>query len=214
MPKKQNVTALDVESSIFQTGNPYSKPNVMCAVGVSQKAPDTPTRDIVLRIEHGPEPYGRQLDLLHDVLDQTALLVGFNLKFDIAWLRRYNCVLSRKIRVWDCQLFAFLKSNQLTDYPSLEETLQDYGLEGKDRTIEEYWSRGIDTTKIPWEIVAPRVEKDAQQTLALYEKQLEEFKDWPKARRNLFRLQCADLLVLQEIEHNGLYYNCEASSDI
>lgn len=116
--------------------------------------------------------------------------------------------------MWDCQLFEYFASNQQWTFPDLDTACQKRGIPvAKDKTIEEYWKAGINTTEIPWEVIEQRVKVDTHITYLLYKAQLEEFNTWPQARQNLFRLHCADLLVLHEIERNGVYYAEEASKE-
>ena len=202
------VQALDCETTISNTGNPHDQTNKLVAVGGYNE-----TDSFVQKIEYGEEPYGDGLRWLRYSLDTSDLLVLFNGKFDLAWLYRYGIDLSSK-RVWDCQLFEYLASNQEWTYPDLSTASERRGLSiTKERDIEKYWEAGIDTTEIPWEIIEKRVSVDAELTYQLYKAQLQEFNTWPQARQNLFRLHCADLLVLHEIERNGVYYDEEASKE-
>jgi DNA polymerase I-like protein with 3'-5' exonuclease and polymerase domains len=112
------------------------------------------------------------------------------------------------MRVWDTQLFEHFASNTTWVFPDLKTAAEKRGLELKKVVeIEEYWDNGVDTHQIPWEIVETRVVTDVELTYRLYLAQIEEYNTWSRARQNLFKLQCQDLLVLQQIERNGLYYD-------
>ena len=203
-----SITILDCETTISNKGNPFDSTNKLCAVGL---------RNLdfhhALKIEYGDEPYGSQLTLINRTLSEdTDLLVGFNLKFDLNWLYRYGIVYHGK--VWDCQLFEHFASNMTWIYPSLEESCQRRNLEGqKYKDIEAYWDQKIDTTQIPWELIEKRVLSDISITEQLYLAQLEVFSTWPRNRQNLFKLQCQDLLVLHHIERNGFHYDEEKSKE-
>ena len=200
------VQAIDCETTIHNKGHPFDQRNKLCAVGTYGNADGA-----VLQIEHGENPYGENLRLLSDRVPTWDLLVFFNAKFDLTWLWKYGIDLSVK-KVWDTQLFEYLASNQAWIYPDLETSCQRRGISTpKERDIEAYWDAGINTTEIPWELIEKRVRVDAHLTYRLYEEQLKEFNTWPQARKNLFRLHCADLMVLHEIERNGFYYGEEES---
>ena len=200
------VLSIDTETSIFNDGNPFDSRNKLVAVGLY-----SPTGPDVHKIEHEDNPYGQVLSRLSTSLSSHTLCVLFNAKFDLNWLWKYGIDLSDK-RVWDCQLFEFMASHQTWIYPDLDTACQRRSLPlTKEREIEEYWKAGIDTTEIPWELIEKRVRVDAELTYRLYQAQLQEFNTWPQAKKNLFRLHCADLMVLHEIERNGFYYDEEAS---
>ena len=140
--------------------------------------------------------------------------MGFNIKFDLHWLRRYGVILPRKALVWDCQLAEFIISNQETPLPSLEDTIEKYKLGEKYVDINvDYWDKGIDTDKIPTEIVLTRVESDVVLTSKLFEWQMDYLKGNPQLR-NLIWASCQDQIVLAEMEWNGLRYAIELSKEL
>ena len=205
-----NITCLDCETTTSNKGNPFDQTNKLCVVGVYSGLMEDSK---VFKIEYDSEPYGDNLRNLQLVLNSTDLLIGFNLKFDLNWLSRYS-LHGFGVRVWDCQLFEHFSSNMMWIYPSLGEACLKRHVDGvKNTSIEEYWAQGIDTTQIPYEVLEKRVLGDVDLTYKLYLKQLEEFNTWSKARQNLFKLQCQDLLVLQQIERNGFYYDEEKSKE-
>ena len=196
----------DCETSTFQKGNPYSRCNKLCYAGFLDSKGDYYQFDI----EYSEAPYGNALKLIQELIDDHDVLVGFNAKFDVAWLRRYGISFDTT-KIFDCQVAEFVLSNQQQSYPSLDATAISYGLEGKlDVVKTEYWDNGIDTPDIPEEILCEYLEQDVRQTYAVYLKQQERLADNP-AMHKLIRLQCQDLLVLQEIEQNGLLYDSAGS---
>ena len=204
-----NLTVLDCETTISNKGNPFDQTNKLCVVGVYSSLMDDSQ---VYKIEYDNEPYGDNLRNLQSLLATTNLLILFNGKFDMNWLVRYGIILPKTLRVWDTQFFEHFASNMNWIYPDLEQSCSRRGVTGdKLHTIEEYWDAGIDTPQIPFSIIEKRVLSDVELTYQLYLKQLEEYNTWSKPRQNLFRLQCQDLLVLQQIEFNGFYYDEEAS---
>jgi DNA polymerase-1 len=82
-----------------------------------------------------------------------------------------------------------------------------YGIPGKfDRVKTDFWDKGIDTDQIPRPILTEYCLQDIEITKQIYYKQQERIT--PK-NRNLISLQMQDLLVLEDIEWNGLYFNPE-----
>lgn len=186
-------------------GNPFSSSNRLCYVGVLR---DNEYADF--NIEYDYTPYGAALDAIRASMREDALCIGFNLKFDLHWLRRYGCPIPK--RIWDCQIVEYVLSKQKLTYPSLEETAANYGLPGKlDIVKTEYWEKGFDTDQVPEEVLRDYLEQDVQLTWQVYLKQKALVDQLPHAQRMLINLMFQDLLVLQEMEWNGLKYDFEQS---
>lgn len=132
-------------------------------------------------------------------------LVGFNLKFDIAWLRRTYGIFNL-VQIWDCQLAEFCFSGQTIPYPSLNLCLERYGLPQKlDVVKTEYWDKGLGTEDVPRNILSEYLEQDVRLTHELYLRQ----KDHPKAK--LVKQMGWDLLATSEMEFNGMKYDLKGS---
>ena len=198
---------LDVETTTFQHGNPFSRCNKMCYVGLlthQGEYKDYP-------IEYKDYPYGESLSQIQEIIYAHDCIIGFNLKFDLHWLIRYGVDLSR-LKVFDVQLGEFILGNQSNPYPSLNSTAISYGLEGKlDIVKTEYWDKGIDTTEIPEDILTAYLKQDVMQTYEVFLKQQEKI---TREIRVLLSLSNQDLLALLEIEHNGMLYNTKKSVEL
>ena len=189
-----NHKVLDVETTIFQKGNPFSIQNKLVLVGIG-------------------DYMGMEKEKIQEEINNTKLLVGFNIKFDLHWIKNYEINFSNCL-VWDCQLAFFLLSGQSSALPSLDTVCSVYGLGTKlDRVKLEYWEKGIDTDAIPGDVLREYLQQDLLLTEHVYLKQRELFLKEPQLYK-LFRLQCADLLVLQEMEHNGMGFNSKAAADL
>lgn len=146
-------------------------------------------------------------------MDGHNLIIGANLKFDLHWLRRYG-INFKHCRVHDVQLGGFILASQRTPYPSLEDLATSYGIDGKLSGIaEKYWNVGIDTPEIPLEELIEYLKQDLKVTEEVYHRQVAEFKEKPKQQR-LFSLQCQDLLVLAEMEYNGLLVDTTKAEEL
>jgi DNA polymerase I-like protein with 3'-5' exonuclease and polymerase domains len=147
------------------------------------------------------------IEALQYAFSEADLLVGFNIKFDLHWLRKVGINFDEK-RVWDCQLGEFILENQKNKFPSLEEAAVKYNLGHKIDVIKtEYWDKGINTDAIPRDILTPYAEQDVLLTEQVYLQQLQQFEH--NGKYNLFRLHCQDLLVLEEMEWNGILFDVE-----
>jgi len=192
------IFAIDVETQINNKGNPFDETNhlVLGAYGT-----DTNYSTFVPDSTEG----------LQISMESAKLVVLFNAKFDLHWCRRIGIKFNIRLPIWDCQLAEFILSNQQWKYPSLEEACAKRGLGHKIDVIkEEYWNKGIDTDKIPFDILNTYLRQDINLTYLLYLAQVEEFKKPEhQAKYKIFRLQCYDLMVLQEMEYNGYKFNVD-----
>ena len=139
-------------------------------------------------------------------MQSAKLLVGFNLKFDLSWASRYGIKPPDRIRVWDCQIAEFIITGQKGSYPSLDECCAKYGLGSKDDKIKEYWDAGIDTEFIPPDELKFYNDLDVELTYKLY---LTQQKVMTDKQIKLCLVMGLDLLVLQEMEENGVKFNTE-----
>ena len=199
----------DVETTTFAKGNPFSERNRLCYVGLLGKN----FRECI-DVEYSNHPYVDSLHAIQDAINNASVLVGFNAKFDLHWLRRYGIDFSH-CRIWDCQLVHFILSNQTCTYPSLNEVAAHYGLGTKlDVVNEEYWSQGIDTPDVPEEVLVEYLEQDLDLTYQVYLKQKQEVELLSSSTRKLISLHNQDLLVLQEMEYNGLIFDEERCASL
>lgn len=192
---------LDVETTIFQKGDPFSEQNSLSYIGVLRGDVSN-----LYDIEYGNSPYNHNL-LAVDKHCTDSLLIGFNIKFDLHWLKRYGIDFS-SCKIWDCQLVHFILTNQQFPYPSLNAVAMYYGLEQKlDVVATEYWDNGIDTPDVPRDVLEAYLEQDLRLTQQVYLKQKEAVAAAPAALQNLIALHNMDLMVLEEIEANGIKFD-------
>lgn len=195
---KGKIVTFDVETTTKNKGNPFTQDNqlVMYQLKINNDVP---------QVFHAYER-----EAVVEILESADLVIGFNLKFDMHWLQRttghkLNCV-------WDVQLAEFILSRQQWKYPDLAKTCENYGVQQKlDIVKEDYWSKGIDTTEIPWEILAEYGAGDVESTYQCFLKQVARFQAAESSMYRLFRLHCNDLVVLQEMEYNGIMYDATGS---
>lgn len=199
-----NSLVLDNETTTFQKGNPFSRRNKLCSIGLE---------DTVYAIEYDDAPYGQALREVQERINEARTLVVFNGKFDLHWLRRYG-VNFDNCRIWDCQVAQFIIECQLRPMISLADSLVYWGLTPKqDYIAETYWNKGIDTLDIPWQELHDYNLSDLQITRELYERQLAYLEDKSKLK-HLIELDCFDLKVLQEMEYNGMLYDTDKSLEL
>lgn len=193
-----NIIVLDHEVESYNKGNPFDVRNFAISCGTYIVA------DNAYRNSYFTDKEWKEF-CRFDFSD--FLLVAFNAKFDLHWCKRLKMVFPRS--VWCCQLAYFYLTAQQHKFPSLDEVLLHYGLEPKLDVVKlEYWDKGLRTSDVPKDILLQYMKQDVMQTYQVYLKQVEEFKAQPQLYK-LFRLACQDLLVLQEMEWNGLKLNAQ-----
>jgi len=194
----QKVVTFDCETSTINKGNPYTVAGSL--VTIQTKVNDEETH--VFREEAWQEAVPN--------LTSASVVVGANLKFDLAWLRR---VCGAEVKsVWDIQLAEYIISRQEWKYPDLATMCTKYGIGVKPDFIKlNYWDKGIDTKDIPPEELDAYGISDVENTYKIFLKQVEYFQNEGKDQFRLFRMHCNDLLVLLDMEYNGIVYDVEAS---
>ncbi len=197
---------IDVETTTFEKGNPHAQRNKLCLVGGydghSYRYWD---------IEWTGSPYGEKLHEIQHWLLSYDLLVGFNFKFDLAWLRRYGILSDfNKLAVFDCQLVDFICYGQRESFPSLDCVARKRGFDGKYGSIDDWVKQGLDTPDFPKEEFLAYLEQDCKLTWQVFQQQLKELKEQPKLKRLCWN-SCQDSRVTAEMEWNGLKYNIDKS---
>lgn len=165
-------------------------------------------------IIYGNVPYGHSINQINRGIHGAELLVGFNIKFDLHWLRRYSCLdWSNLPDIWDCQLAHFILTGQTAPYPSLSDVCEYYGIEGKlDVVKTEYWNKGIDTDQIPEDVLREYLKQDVMVTQQIFELQKQELQKNPQLKR-LIWYNCQDLKITAEMEWNGIKYDIKKSME-
>ncbi|UOF81996.1 DNA polymerase [Caudoviricetes sp.] len=195
------VLILDVESTTSNKGNPFDETNKLCLVGLSGESGVS-----VFDIDYTDTPNVDALQQIQREIDSHDLLVGFNIKFDLHWLRNYGLQFSTK-RIWDCQLVDFILGGQSNPYPSLDGVASSFGINGKLDTVAGLWEQGIDTCEIPYDILKEYLEQDLAVTKEVYLKQKELVEARPQEFQRLISLHNQDIIVLQEMEYNGIRFD-------
>ena len=194
------VKPLDLETTIFNHGHFADRRNDVCFIGIGEN---------VYEIAYSDNPYGEALKQVQQEIDEADLLVLLNAKFDLHHLRNLGIQFQHK-RIYDAQLVEFMLEGQTNPYPSMDKMSAKYGFDLKPDIKSKYWEQGIDTKDIPrQEIVDYLQNHDLVRTMDIYRVQQEQLKTMSKQFNRLVSLANQDLIVLEEIEYNGLYFNEE-----
>ena len=91
--------------------------------------------------------------------------------------------------------------------PSLDEVAAFHGIPGKLDKVKELWTAGLDTHEIPLDILTEYLIQDLTITEQIYLLQKEQLMSAPLQMQRLVSLSNQDLLVLLEMEGNGIKMN-------
>lgn len=183
-------------------GSALDPRNHLCYVGYGN---DSNFVTIPIEYEVGI-PFASALRDIQVAIDSSTVVVLFNAKHDLHWLRRYGIKFQHR-NIWDCQLAEFIINGQETPFPSLDTVSIKYGGTGKlDMVKQEYWAKGIDTDLVPKEILTEYLNQDLISTEQVFLGQVEYLKDKPLLKR-LIWLNCQDEIITEEMEWNGLHFD-------
>lgn len=204
-----SVVCLDFETSTYNKGQPFDERNKAVSYSFLMEEPwfgmdGVPTHRRFDDLEFYND--------LKYVATNASLFIGCNCKFDLHWLRNCGEKLPSSCRVWDVQLAEFILSGQRNSFASLNSLAELYSLPTKLDAVSEYWEQGVATEDIPPDVLEEYNNYDVELTYKVYLKQLEDPRMTPELKK-LIMLQGLDLLVLQEMEWNGLKYNVVGSKE-
>lgn len=181
--------------------HPFDPRNKACNLGMRNI--DTGEYKI-WKLEYDEQPYGDNLAEIQEWLSKTTTLIGFNTKYDLHWLHRYSFGYSH-CRIFDCQVAYYIVTAQQHQYPSLDQVAEHYGLEKKlDVVKTEYWNNKLDTDEVPYDILSDYLAQDLVVTENVYHKLMEDLSNSSREMNQLVKMSNLDLVVLADIEQNGL----------
>lgn len=197
---------LDGETSIKNKGNPFTASNFLVSFAWGVEA-----RDIDFSYYREPDfLLGLQL-----AINESDVLVGVNLKFDLQWLRKNGITIPKHVRVWDCSLAEHIMSGQKSIFPSMNSMCESYGIRGKEGGLEEFWNAGISTEDIDYNIVKDYNVADITRTWEIFcHQQKDKRLDIHPNMREFILLDGDDMLVLADMEYNGIKYDMEGSKEL
>jgi DNA polymerase I-like protein with 3'-5' exonuclease and polymerase domains len=164
---ENTVTFIPVkEKEILKVGSPYHPNNKLVAVGYTYvKMGHTPTSYTFHHNQADPTPDG--FSHIQDVLNNTTLLIGHNLKHDLAWLR--ECGFTYNGKCWDTMLAAYIFSCGRKEGTSLEECVKKAGINGhKGELMSNYLDEGINVDDMPYKELIEYLDNDVDITMQLY----------------------------------------------
>ena len=197
------ITVVDVETSFQKTPNggtdplPFNPKNILVSVGINDEYYFTNHSE---RVDEGC--YHK----IQSILDQTTLLIGHNIKFDLTWLLeagfKYNG------RVYDTMIGEYVLNRGIRKSLTLEMCCRRRRIGSKDDRIKEFMDRGVSFENIPKDIVEEYGRIDVEITRKLFDSQMDDLR--LEKNRGLLRtikMMNEFLLVLTNMERNGIHVN-------
>jgi len=197
------ISTVDVETSYQKTEHggmdplPFNPKNILVSVGINDEYYFTNHSE---RIDEGC--YYK----IQAVLDQTTLLVGHNIKFDLTWLLEAG--FKYKGRVYDTMLGEYVLNRGIRKSLTLQMCCQRRKLGAKDDRIKEFMDRGVSFENIPKDIVEEYGRIDVDITRKLFDSQMEDLRsDRDKNLLTTVKMMNEFLIVLTDMERNGIHIN-------
>ena len=204
------ITVVDVETS-FVTGengktdpSPFNSKNKLVSVGINNE---------YLFFNHDERQDNGAFIKVQNILDKTTLLIGHNLKFDLAWLYEVGFKYSGK--VYDTMIGEYVLQRGVRKALSLKECCNRRKLSSKSDATQDFINQGISFEMIPSKIVEEYGRQDIAVTRELYHSQVDDFKQ--AKNRNLVptvKMMNSFLQVLTKMEMNGIQIDLDALHDV
>jgi DNA polymerase I-like protein with 3'-5' exonuclease and polymerase domains len=218
------LTVLDVENSVQHTVytdrngkqekvldlSPYHPKNELVSIGYN--ADPLKSADVgYLCFNHNElEADVNAFGITQEVLDNTGLLIGHNLKHDLAWL--LSCGFKYDGALWDTMIAEYVLLRGIKRPIGLKHLAEKYNLTRKkaDLTVD-YLKQGVGFEAMPWDIVEEYGRGDIITTTELFNHQRGLFSDPDNAGLlPTFKMMCTFLPALLEMEKNGLCIDNDA----
>ena len=157
---------LDVENTTTKRDgklhlDPFEPDNSLTLVGVQESPFWTKDKSTVFVFDH-KERVITDDDAdkrLQRVLDNTTLLIGHNLQYDLQWL--WECGFRYDGEIYDTMLGAYILQRGQKGSVSLENCAERYGLDiKKSDTLKDYFRRGFQTDEIPLDELSEYLRQD------------------------------------------------------
>ena len=207
------ITTLDVETT-YQEGDPspYNDSNKLVSVGINKE---------YYFFNHKDNPNGHDnFDKIQKILDESTLVIGHNLKFDLSWMYwegwKYNG------DIYDTMLGEYIirrgqkvdEHNKLISL-SLKESCKRRGLGVKSDIFKAYTDDGFGIDEIPMEKLEEYGRVDVDITYKLYQSQIQDYQR-PHNKKLIPTRNMSNqfLRVIIEMEMNGNCINVDNLSDI
>ena len=147
------------------------------------------------------------------ILDETTLLVGHNIKFDIIWLWESGFTYSG--RVYDTMVGEYLLNRGVKRSLKLKDCCVRRNVTQKSDLMEGFIKNKTSFENVPIKMLEEYGRFDIKSTRSLFDAQMEQFKIGKN--KNLItsvKMMCEFLIVLSKMESNGIFIDDNALQQV
>ena len=199
------ITTIDVETSYQKTEaggfdpSPFNPNNILVSVGINDEYYFTNHSE---RVDEGC------FHKIQKILDETKILIGHNIKFDLSWLLEAGFTYTGN--VYDTMIAEYVLNRGVRKSLTLLMCCQRRKLDAKDDAVKEYMDRGVSFENIPAEIVEQYGKIDVAITRQLFDSQMADLRtDKHKGLLKTIKVMNEFLIVLTDMERNGINVNLD-----
>lgn len=201
------ITVIDLETSFTKDPEtaridplPFNPKNILVSVGIN---------DEYYFINHSERKDKGCEKRIQQILDDTKLLVGHNIKFDLLWLLESGFKYSG--RVYDTMIGEYILSRGIKKSLTLDSCCKRRKIGMKDDRIKEFTERGISFENIPVDLVEEYGRQDVAITKKLFDSHMNDFKsDKDKGLLKTVKMMNEFLIILTDMERNGIHVDLNA----
>jgi DNA polymerase I-like protein with 3'-5' exonuclease and polymerase domains len=204
------ITTVDVETSYQKTEaggfdpSPFNPDNILVSVGINDEYYFTNHSE---RVDEGCHAK------IQKILDETKLLIGHNIKFDLSWLLEAGFTYTGN--VYDTMIAEYVLNRGVRKSLTLLMCCQRRKLDAKDDAVKEYMDRGVSFEDIPAEIVEQYGRVDVAITRQLFDSQMVDLRsDKDKGLLKTIKVMNEFLIVLTDMERNGINVNLDDLKEV
>lgn len=163
-------------------------------------------------VYYGTDKTGYKVQIAED----TTLLVGHNIKFDLLWSWEHDDLKAfflRGGRVWDTQYAEFLLEGNMqhAQMCALDDIVESYGGELKLDVIKQMWKAGVCTTEIQQDVLEEYGAGDVKNTEIIFLGQIAKARERGILAGIMSRMD--GLLCTTEMEYRGLHIDVEQAME-
>ena len=199
------ITTIDVETSFQKTEtgafdpSPFNPNNILVSVGINDEYYFT---------NHSEKVDEGCYHKIQKILDETKILVGHNIKFDLSWLLEAGFKYDGN--VYDTMIAEYVLNRGIRKSLTLQMCCQRRKLGAKDDAVKEYMDRGVSFENIPANVVEEYGRIDVAITRKLFDSQMADLRtDKDKGLLKTVKVMNEFLIVLTDMERNGINVNLD-----
>ena len=208
------ITVIDLETSFIKEESgridplPFNPKNILVSCGINSKYGDE-----YYFLNHSEKTSKGAAPRIQEVLDETTLLVGHNIKFDLTWLLESGFKYSG--RIYDTMIGEYILLRGIKNSLALDSICKKRKIGKKDDKIKEFLDRGVSFENIPHHIVEEYGRQDVMITKTLFNAQMNDFKmDKNKHLLKTVKMMNEFTVVLTDMERNGIHVDINALADV